>query len=137
MSTAFKEAFAEDNNQEEEFKPLEPGTYVCSLLEVETESNPFDQEQQTCLTYEIKEGNSAKRRIWDTIKHTDNLAWKAARIYRDMKLEGDPDTWDEWASAIRGCKGRVYEVSVTQREYNGKTYINVNKVNPCTDNAPF
>jgi len=135
MSTEFKEAFHQ--NEATEFTPLEPGTYNCSLLEVETETDPFDGVSKTSLTYEIREGDSAKRRIWDTVKHADNLAWKAARIYRDFNLEGEPDSWVEWASAVSGCKGRTYEVAITQREYDGKTYINVNKVAPCSDNAPF
>mgnify|MGYP003627713878 CR=1 FL=1 len=134
-ANAFDSAFDESAG---EFEVLPEGTYSTRLLEVTTEANPFDEVQQTTLTYEIADGLHSKRRIWDSCKHEDNVAWKAARVYRSFGLQGKPDDWSEWCSAVNGCIGKEFDVTLIHRQNNDgtKTYVNVQRVVP-SDNIPF
>tara|TARA_R110002020_G_scaffold202722_1_gene405826 strand:+ start:11321 stop:11722 length:402 start_codon:yes stop_codon:yes gene_type:complete len=133
MST-FSDAFAEET----EFEVLPEGSYTTRLLEVKSEANPFDGIMQTTLAYEVKDGTYQSRRIWDTVKHEDAVAWKAARIFRSFGIQGQPEDWNQWGSAINECVGKLYDVEVIHRSNNAgdKTYVNVKRVSP-TDEIPF
>ena len=130
MST-FADAFAPTENTE--FQPLPDGTYEARLKDVTTEANPFDQQMQTTMEYEITNGENKSRRIWDTVKHVDTVAWKAARIYKSFGLQGTPSNFEEWSKAVAGCKGRSYNVETMQRSSGDKVYINVKSVTPLGD----
>ena len=133
--SAFSEAF--DNNSEKfDSGPIPEGSYECTLIDVETESNPMSGEMATTLVYEVDEGQHAKRRVWDKVKHVDSVAWKAAQIYRSYGIEGKPERWEEWANTMSERKGSKVKIEVAHRVYNDKTYTNVVRAN-LSDKPPF
>lgn len=139
MSTeteAFATAF-DSPEEKAEFTPIPEGTYECSLREIKEEVNPFDQVQQTVLEYEICSGQHAARRVWDTVKHENKMAWKAVMVHRNFGLEGKPTNWIEWSQGVKGCKGKRFDVTLTQTVRDDKTYINVKKTKLSTELAPF
>jgi len=139
MSTSFQDAFTADTTEEEEgFKPLPEGEHLCTLLEVKQETNPFDQTPQTSITYQIRADQPyGGRRIWDSIKHDDKVAWKAASIHKGLDMQGNPTSWNEWHQGIQGCLGKACKVVVKNREGNeGKVYTNVRRVRAHED-LPF
>lgn len=137
MSTDFQAAFDEEQTDDAEFKPLPEGEHVCTLLEVKQETNPFDQSPQTALTYQVRADQPyGGRRIWDTVKHDDKVAWKAASIHKGFSLEGKPTGWNEWFQGIRGCIGKACKVVVANRQGQDKVYTNVRRVR-VHDDLPF
>lgn len=142
MSTAMQDEFnkEEGDNEDKEFAPLPPGTYECKLLSIKEETNPFDPSvTQTTLEYEVSEGTQAKRRIWDTVKHLDSMAWKAVRIFRSLGLTGTTTNWGEWGTAIRPCEGRNYTVTTVNKpnQDGSKVYTNITRATASTILPPF
>jgi hypothetical protein len=127
-------AAAEGNDTE--FEPLPESSYTASLAEVTTEMHPDDGIYRTSLEFHIVEGAHSSRRVWDKVKHSDNVLWKAGSIFKGMGIDATIDGWDEWGSAIYEQKGRRFTITTKNREYNGKTYTGVAAVS-ADDGVPF
>lgn len=127
-------AAAEGSN--EDFEPLPEASYTASLAEVTTEPHPEDGIHRTSLEFHIVEGPHSARRVWDKVKHAENVLWKAGAIFNGMGIEGTIDGWDEWGSAMYGQKGRRFLITTKNREYNGKTYTGIATIS-ADDGVPF
>jgi hypothetical protein len=119
-----------------EFAPIPEGTYIARLSNVETEPHPDDGIMRTSLEFTITDGEHSERRVWDKIKHADSILWKAGAIYNGMGIRGDLDGWSDWAQAVTEQINRSFLITTGNREYNGKTYTGVKRLQP-HDEVPF
>lgn len=126
---------AADSN-DTEFEPLPDASYTASLAEVTTEQHPEDGIYRTTLEFHIVEGNHTSRRVWDKVKHAENVLWKAGAIFNGMGIEANIDGWDEWGRSVYEQKGRRFVITTKNREYNGKTYTGIQAISS-DDGVPF
>lgn len=134
---SFMDRMNEASGQDKtEFAPLPEGTYTARLTNVETEPHPDDGIMRTSLEFTITDGEHSDRRVWDKIKHADSILWKAGAIYNGMDIRGDLEGWPDWAQAVTEQINRSFLITTGNREYNGKTYTGVKRLQP-HDEVPF
>lgn len=108
-----------------EFQTPEDGQYRVVIEDVKY-SEQDNQGNQTDPTYiyilRVKEGNGAGMRFrkFQTIRNENNLSFLKGDLSRlGIVPPNDPE---EIILALQRAKGLTLDVTVTSREYNGKTY---------------
>ena len=119
-----------------EFEPLPEGTYSCRLLSVDSELNPNDSILRTTLELEVQGDDHNGRRIWEKVKHADNLMWKAVQGFNGMGLQGQGNSWHEWADMVKSKVGGPFEVTTSNRTHEDKVYTGIKSIKP-DDVVPF
>tara|TARA_R110000824_G_scaffold9475_5_gene42382 strand:- start:2714 stop:3118 length:405 start_codon:yes stop_codon:yes gene_type:complete len=133
---SFMNRMNEATGEDKEFAPLPEGTYPARLVEVKTEAHPDDGIMRTSLEFHITNGEHNGRRVWDKIKHSDTILWKAGAIYNGMGIQGELDGWNEWANAVYAQTNRTFLITTNNREYQDKVYTGVKRLQP-NDEVPF
>lgn len=138
MSFADNWGSAQDNadKPQGEYETLPEGTYSCRLLKVDSELNPNDQIMRTTLEFEVQGDDHQGRRIWEKVKHADNLMWKAVQIFNGMGLQGAVNSWHEWNDMVKTKVGSSFEVQTSNRTHGEKTYTGIKKLE-VDDVVPF
>ena len=122
--------------EDTEFEPIPEGTYVAKLADVDTEPHPDDGIMRTSFEFHITEGDFNGRRVWDKVKHSANVLWKACDIYNGMGIKGELDGWMDWATAVTEQCNRTFLITTQNREYEDKIYTGVKRLQP-NDEVPF
>tara|TARA_R110002050_G_scaffold174854_2_gene307746 strand:- start:5542 stop:5958 length:417 start_codon:yes stop_codon:yes gene_type:complete len=119
-----------------EYSPLPEGNYNCKLIEVDSELNPNDQVMRTTLVFEVQGGDHNARRIWEKVKHADNLMWKAVQVFNGMGLQGAVNSWHEWADMVKTKTGCAFDVETSNRTHDEKVYTGIKSLK-IDDVVPF
>tara|TARA_R100000808_G_scaffold156_1_gene1105 strand:- start:28 stop:432 length:405 start_codon:yes stop_codon:yes gene_type:complete len=133
---SFMDRMNEASASDTEFAPLPEGTYTARLSDVDTEPHPDDGILRTSLEFTITDGEHNSRKVWDKIKHSDSILWKAGAIYNGMGIKGELNGWEDWAAAVSEQVNRSFLITTSNREYNEKTYTGVKRLQP-NDEVPF
>lgn len=85
--------------------PLEAGTYVVRLREVEAKRSTNDNPMWVCV-FEVvsdSEGDAKNKgkRLWTNLVFTDNALWKVAQFFRAFETEANTDTDELLGEQIR------------------------------------
>lgn len=111
-----------------------PGTYQATVSKAQVKKssngNPMIE-----LTFQVRkdiEQPHGGQNVFDRLVLTEKSMWKVQTYAKAMGLPDgmEVDTYEELATLM---KDRNIEVEVGEREYEGKTYAQVNKVNPAID----
>lgn len=116
------------------FEPLAEGTYDVRLAEVNSEINNEDGIVTTSLEFHLE---NSKRRVWENVKHSDNVLWKAGLLFNGMDIKGEVNGWHEWANAMAEQINRSFRITTKNREYNDKTYTGVTSIEAVGEAVPF
>lgn len=124
------------NGKDTEFVPLPEGTYTARLAGVDDEPHPEDGIMRTTFEFHITDGEHNGRRVWDKVKQSESLLWKAGSIYNGMGLTGELDGWKDWSEAVSEQVNRTFVITTSNREFDGKVYTGVKRLQP-NDEVPF
>lgn len=111
-----------------------PGTYQAEVSKAQVKKssngNPMIE-----LTFKIRkdvEQPHGGRIVFDRLVLTEDSMWKVQLYAKALGLPDglEVETYEELATYL---KDRKAEITVGEREYNGKTYAQVNKVEPAFD----
>ena len=120
--------FTVDHEQAKGFEPIKPGEYEVTVVNFELKTAQSGN-NQVVVDYEIRsdvdQPCQGQKILFDTFTVTEKAMW---RFQAASKAAGFPNgvsfkTFKEWADNFLNKSLRVV---VGEREYNGKTYPQVN-----------
>lgn len=115
-------------------KQLTPGTYQAEVksasVKQSSTGNPMI-ELQFAVRKDIEQPHGGSV-VYDRLVLTENAMWKVQTYAKALGLPDglEVDSYEELATIMKGLKA---EMEVGEREYNGKTYAQVNRLNPAID----
>ena len=135
---SFMEQMNGAGNEPKEFGPIPDGTYNARLHAVNTTPGQ-DGIMLTQLEFRITEGEHNTRRLWEKVKNSDSVLWKAGVLYNGMGLTDELNGWPDWCNAMVRQIDRGFRITTLQREYEGKIYVNIKQLQPLEvpDVVPF
>jgi hypothetical protein len=134
----FAEAFESSSEPRGEVGPIKDGEYEARLADVSESDHPITGLTATNLEYEITSGDFKGRKVWDNVSHRDDTMWKVAKVWNAMGMKGMPDDWSGFTLGLtQNCTNKHFNITVKNREYNGKTYTNIVSVKADDEKPPF
>lgn len=123
------------NEASEGGKKVEPGTYQATvtkaIVKKSSSNNPMIVLDYT-IRKDIEQPHAGASVRFDNLVLAENSMWKVQTYAKAMGLPDglEVDTHEELATLMLD---RNIEIEVGDREYNGKTYAEVKRVNPAID----
>lgn len=123
-----------NHNEASEGGNVKPGVYQAEVSKAQVKQssngNPMIE-----LTFKIRkdvEQPHGGRNVFDRLVLTEGSMWKVQSYAKALGLPDglEVETYEELATYL---KDRKAEITVGEREYEGKTYAQVNKIEPAFD----
>lgn len=137
-----------DGYQDEEFAPLTKGTY-CGLLDNATldadktdkDGNPMPELK---LRWHIEGSSFDGRKVFQSVFFKEKTAWKVKKVLSRLDTLPDVEPGVSWSQVAHEAAKLVFEkvgnqralLNVGTRDYNGKTYNDVEIGKLVGDNDP-
>lgn len=125
------------------FEALTPGSYIAAIEEGDMKIGKDSGEPYVAWTFTIAEGTSQGRKCWNNTTLQPGKAWgfwavvkAAVGEARAAELEKGTyeDEYDFVTTVAEECEGRLVELAIGNRMYNGQKQTDVQGVNPCAHN---